>query len=157
LRALEARTDSHKDFGLNKELNVNDDMWDWVGKHLDTLEYHSSPATKMQCLHEAMQLLSQHIKQEKKNTDRPFKPKVSNNDNLDDDDNENSLVSADDLFPALLHVIIKTKPKYLASSLALIEGVSEPPSSGSHAYSYTLFQQAMFYLQQMSKTNVKNA
>ncbi len=67
---------------------------------------------------------------------------------------ERMVIGADDLFPALLWVIIKNEPKRLASSLALIERVSDPPSTGIHAFAYTLFQQAVHYIPRMaSKMN----
>eukprot|EP01084_Bolivina_argentea_P055076 100990_1 len=144
-----------KDLGLNKNIKITNKEWKYIGKQLHLLEYHITPSTKMQCIHQIIQTLTHQLHAHLiwLKTCKNNKIKFQNNQNkniirsVSDDIN----VGADDIFPSLIWLIIQTQPKRLSSSLSLIEHIMhESPNSGIHAYSFTLFKQAISYIQQLA-------
>ena len=157
LSAGDSGLDPHRDLGLNPSITMSDGHWRWIGNQLHCLEYHVTPSTKMQCLHEVMQSLTHHlhshlrwrkslrVNQSEMASPRNRRSPISRN------KAENVTVGADDIFPSLIWLIVENQPQRLASSLALIETVSESPTSGVHAYSFTLFKQAISYIEQLAQ------
>eukprot|EP01083_Nonionella_stella_P001648 4700_1 len=150
----ESMIDPYKDLGLNKNIKIHTHLWKWIGNQLHCLEYHITPSTKMQCIHEIMQSLTHHLhshlrwqtslkmNQIELSSSHKKRTKNKNSDNI--------AVGADDIFPSLIWLVIQTQPKRLASSLSLIEHVSDSPASGVHAYSFTLFKQAISFIEQLA-------
>ena len=132
LRTAEPSIDAVRDLGLNAELSqISAARWRWMGEALRALSEHITPSSKMQCLHEAMQSLTHHLHSQLRwrksvAAAKAAVPMVT--------------VGADDIFPALIWLIVLNEPARLASSLSLIEHVSDCPTSGVHAYSFTLFK-----------------
>jgi len=148
--------DPYRDLGLNREITIKESMWRWIGNQLHCLEYHVTPSTKMQCLHEVMQSLTHHLhshlrwktslRVNQSEMESPRNPKEA----ICRNKAHHVTVGADDIFPSLIWLIVGNQPRRLASSLALIETVSESPTSGVHAYSFTLFKQAISYIGQLA-------
>ena len=57
----ECELNPYKDLGLNKCIKMSPDLWKWIGNQLHYLEFHITPSTKMQCIHEIMQSLTHHL------------------------------------------------------------------------------------------------
>lgn len=152
------KLDPYKDLGLNKCIKIRQDLWKWIGNQLHCLEFHITPSTKMQCIHEIMQSLTHHLhshlrwQKSIQNNQFDFQSNITpkRNKKRTAISSENITVGADDIFPSLIWLIIQTQPKRLSSSLSLIEHVSESPTSGVHAYSFTLFKQAISYIEQLA-------
>ena len=151
--------DPYRDLGLNEDITMSTEMWQWIGNQLHCLEYHVSPSTKMQCLHEVMQSLTHHLHSHLRwrkaltvlNQSDLLSPRSRGSPPISRSKAESVTVGADDIFPSLIWLIVQNQPQRLASSLSLIETVSESPTSGVHAYSFTLFKQAISYIEQLAQ------